>query len=112
MRILLDENLDWRLSGNFEAGFEVSTVAREGWQGTQNGELLRRAAETFDVLVTMDKGIAYQQNLRNAALSVIIISAKSSRLEDVVPAMPHVNAALRALEPGQVLHVRHQPPSE
>lgn len=112
MRIRLDERLDGRLSGDFEAGVEVSTVARAGWQGMKNGEFLRRAAEAFEGLVPMDKGIPYQQNPRNAARSVISISAKSSRLEDVRPALPRVNTARRALEPGQVRSVRHATTSE
>ena len=60
MRVLLDENLDWRLVRYFDADFQVTTVSRQGWRGTRNSELLGQAAATFDVLVTMDKGIEYQ----------------------------------------------------
>jgi predicted nuclease of predicted toxin-antitoxin system len=54
MRVLLDENLDWRLVRYFDADFQVTTVSRQGWKGTRNSELLKQAAATFDVLVTMD----------------------------------------------------------
>ena len=64
MRVLLDENLDWRLVRYFDADFQVTTVARQGWKGKRNSELLAQAAEAFDALVTMDKGIEHQQNLR------------------------------------------------
>ena len=105
MRILLDENLDWRLVRYFDADFQVTTVSQQGWKGMRNGELLRQAAKTFDALITMDKGIEYQQNLRKYTIGIILISAKSNRLQDIQPAMRRVNQALRTLEPGQVFPV-------
>ena len=105
MRVLLDENLDWRLVRYFDADFQVSTVSRQGWKGTRNSELLRQAALTFDALVTMDRGIEYQQNISKYAIGVILISARSNRLEDVQPAMRRVNQVLRSVQPGQVIHV-------
>ena len=105
MRVLLDENLDWRLVRYFDADFQVTTVSRQGWKGRRNGELLRQAAATFDALITMDKGIEHQQNLRKYTIGVILISAKSNRLQDIQPAMLRVNQVLRTLEPGQVIHV-------
>lgn len=71
----------------------------------QNGELLRQAAAAFDALITMDKGTEYQQNLREYLIGVVLISAKSNRLQDIQPAMPRVNQVLGTLEPGQVIHV-------
>ena len=105
MRVLLDENLDWRLVRYFEADFQVTTVSRQGWKGKRNGDLLAQAAEAFDALVTMDKGIEHEQNLRKYTISIILISAKSNRIQDIEPAMFRVNQILRTLEPGQVCHV-------
>ena len=105
MRVLLDENLDWRLVRYFDTDFQVTTVSQQGWKGMRNGELLRRASKTFDVLITMDKGIEHQQNLRKYTISIILISAKSNRLQDIQPAMRRVNQVLRTLEPGQVIPV-------
>ena len=105
MRVLLDENLDWRLTRYFDADFQVTTVSQQGWKGTRNGELLRRAAAVFDALITMDKGIEHQQNFRKYKIGIILISAKSNRLQDIHPAMLRVNQVLRTLEPGQVIHV-------
>ena len=62
MRVLLDENLDWRLMRDFDANFQVTTVSRLGWKGKRNGELLQQAAATFDALVTMDNGIASHEH--------------------------------------------------
>ena len=53
MRILLDENLDWRLKRDLP-GHEVKSVPLIGWAGIENGELLKRAEDQFDVLITMD----------------------------------------------------------
>ena len=105
MYVLLDENLDWRLVRYFDADFQVTTVSRQDWKGMRNGELLRQAAAIFDALITMDKGIEYQQNLRKHTIGIILISAKSNRLQDIQPAMRCVNQALRTLEPGQITHV-------
>ena len=105
MRVLLDENLDWRLVRYFDADFQVTTVSRLGWKGKRNGELLQQAAATFDALVTMDKGIEHQQNLSKYAIGVILISARSNRIQDIQPAMLKVNQVLREVQPGQVIHV-------
>ena len=105
MRVPLDENLDWRLVRYFDADFQVTTVSRLGWKGMRNGELLQQAAATFDALVTMDKGIEHQQNLSKYAIGVILISARSNRIQDIQPAMLKVNQVLREVQPGQVSHV-------
>lgn len=63
MRILLDENLDWRL-GRDLPGHEVESVPLLGWAGIQNGELLRKAREAgFEVVITMDGNMVHQQNI-------------------------------------------------
>ena len=105
MRVLLDENLNWRLIRYFDPDCQVTTVDRQGWKGKRNGELLEQAAETFDVLVTMDKGIEYQQNISKYSIGVIVISARSNKLQDIQPAMLEVNQVLRDVQPGQVIHV-------
>ena len=63
MRVRPSENLHRRLANLFEQDLDVTTVAKQGWQGTKNGKLLRLAEVSFDVFVTMDKGIQYQHNL-------------------------------------------------
>ena len=105
MRVLLDENLDWRLVRYFDADFQVTTVSRQGWKGMRNGELLERATAVFDALVTMDRGIEHQRNLRKYTIGVVLISAKSNRIEDILPAMLRVNEVLREVQSGQVIHV-------
>ena len=105
MNILLDENLDWRLVRYFDADFQVTTVSRQGWKGMRNGVLLQKASADFDALVTMDKGIEHQQNLRKYEIGVILISARSNRIQDIQPAMGKLNEVLREVQPGHVIHV-------
>ena len=104
MRILLDENLNWRLE-QFLPGHEVKSVPRLGWAGLKNGKLLARAAENFDVLVTMDGSMASQQNLSKIKIAIVALRAKSNRLEDTSPLMPKIRALLPALKPGKVVKV-------
>jgi hypothetical protein len=67
---------------------------------------LLRAAETeFDVFVTMDRGIEYQQNLASLQMGVVLISARSNRRRDVEPAIAAVNSAIRTLQAGQLIKV-------
>lgn len=105
MRVLLDENLDRRLKALFDDDFEVMTVAERGWSGKKNGELLRSAEAEFDVFVTMDRGLEYQQNLATLEMGVLLLSARSNRRRDVAPAIPSVNSAIRTLKPGELIKV-------
>ncbi len=76
IRVLLDENLPRKLKWSLDA--EVVTVPERGWGGIKNGRLLRLAASEFDVLLTMDRGIEYQQNLREIDLCLMVLSATIS----------------------------------
>ena len=109
MRVLLDENLDWRLVRYFDADFQVTTVSRQGWKGKRNSELLQQAEAAFNVLVTMDRSIEHQQNFNKYNIGVILISARSNRIQDIQPAMLRVNEVLREVQPGQVIHVTADP---
>jgi predicted nuclease of predicted toxin-antitoxin system len=105
MKILLDENLNWRLE-RFLPGHACSSVPRLGWAGVKNGILLQQAAAAgFDVLISMDRSLASQQSIANLQLAVIVLRAPSNRLEDTSPLMPQVLAALPTLMPGQVVTV-------
>jgi len=105
MRLLLDENLDWRLMRSLP-GHEVESVLQLGWAGIQNGELLRKAAESgFDALITMDGNLSYQQNMADHAIAVVVLRARSNRLADTQPLMPNVLQLLPALAKGNLVIV-------
>lgn len=105
MRVLLDENVDRLLKPLFASEFEVLTVRERGWHGKRNGELLRIAAQEFDAFVTMDANLEFQQKLTVLKLGVVVLRATSNAYSVVAPLIPKVNDALRAIRPGEVIHV-------
>ncbi len=110
MRVLLDENVPVGLAPEL-TGHEVKTVSSLGWSGVTNSELLRRASEQFDVLVTMDQNVPFQQNL-SSRLGVVLVRARSNRLIHVRPLAPDILAALTRIRPGEVRRVGSQQGSE
>lgn len=106
MRILLDEQLDWRLTRAFSDAHEVRSVLGMGWAGMRNGDLLAVAEREFDVLLTMDQNMEHQQHLRRYDLVVVLLVAKSNRLEDTQGFVPEVEGVLAsAVEAGQLYRV-------
>ena len=101
MKILLDENLDWRL-GRDLPDHEVDSVPRLGWAGVTNGELIARAEGSFDILITMDTGLAYQQSVVDHSIAIVILRARSNRLDDTRPLMPKLLSALETIAPGTI----------
>ena len=104
MRILLDESVPARL-GRLLIGHEVKSVQRHGWSGIKNGKLLALAATEFDVFLTADKGIEYQQNLSTLPIAVLIVLSNSNRLEDMAGVVPNILEALSSLQPRTVQRV-------
>ena len=108
-RVLLGENVDRQLKPLFDARFEVRTVREQGWDGLKNGELLRAAAAAFDVFVTMDRNLPYQQNLSALNLGVVVIRSVSNAFVDTAPLMPSVNDAVQSAVPGAATVVAAEP---
>ncbi|HVL38178.1 MAG TPA: DUF5615 family PIN-like protein [Fimbriimonadaceae bacterium] len=104
MRVLLDEHLPMRLATRL-VGHSVSTVQGEGWSGAENGTLLAKAVDAgFEVLVTNDKSIEYQQNIAKLQLAVVVFGAPSNKIEDLEPLVPSVLAAIQTIGPGELRH--------
>lgn len=100
-RVLLDENVDRLLKPHFHADVEVVTVSEQGWAGISDAELLHRAQGSFDVLVTMDQSLPYQQNLPAFEVAVMVLKAPSNAFRDVVELMPKVNEEIRRAKAGK-----------
>ena len=97
MKILLDENLPHRLRPLL-VGHEVFTVAFMKWKGVQNGELLTLAASNgFDVVVTKDTGMPYEQNTGRLPCSIVVLEAATNELEDIRPLVPILLECLKTL---------------
>jgi predicted nuclease of predicted toxin-antitoxin system len=104
MRILLDESLPRRLSHAL-AGHAVSTVVEAGWSGVKNGRLLALAAAQFDVFVTADRNLQYQQNIAALPLAVVVLVAHDNRLATLLPLVPDLPACLAKLLPNSLIRV-------
>ena len=104
MRVLLDENVPHDLIPQF-AGYDVSTVQGLGWAGVKNGELLERAREVIDVFVTMDRKLEKQHDLAVLPFGVVVISARSNRMPDLLPLADALREAVAQIRPGRVEHV-------
>jgi predicted nuclease of predicted toxin-antitoxin system len=104
MRILLDESLPRNLSLEL-TGHEVQTVQRAGWAGLKNGELLRTASQEFQVLLTGDKNLEFQQNPATLPIAVVVLVAVNNRIETLRPLIPLVLEALKSIRPGQLVRV-------
>lgn len=108
MKILIDENLPRKLAGHL-VGHECRTVVQCGWSGKKNGELLALADPLFDLLLTLDKNLPYQQNLNTKRIAVLIVRARSNRIQDLLPVVPECLAALANIQPRQVVHTGSLP---
>jgi hypothetical protein len=84
VNILLDECVDRRLAQDL-VGHAVTTVPRRGWAGIKNGDLLTLAEKEFDVFVTVDRKIGVEQDLTRFTLAVVLIRARTNRLEHLRP---------------------------
>ena len=104
MKILLDECVDARLAREI-AGHEVQTVPQMGWAGVKDRVLLGLAETAFDVLVTTDSNLEFQQNLAKFTLAVVVLKAKTNRLADLKPLVPSLLNALPTAVRGKATHV-------
>jgi hypothetical protein len=104
MKVLLDECVTRYLKRDF-TGHEVLTVEEAGFKGLKNGQLLHAASAQWDVLVTVDQNLEYQQNLKALAIGVIVLKAKRSTYTLLRSLMPQVLVTLEKLKPGEVIIV-------
>lgn len=104
MRVLIDECLDWRLCRALKEHHCVS-IKEMGWRGLTNGMLLQKAQEQFDVFLTGDTNLTFQQNLTRFRVAVVVLEAQSTRLVDTLKLMPQVLNTLTSIQPGQVVRI-------
>ena len=104
MKILLDECVDWRPSRAI-VGHDVKTARQMGSTAIKNGELLALASERFDVFVTVDRNLSFQQNVRGLRIAVIVLHARTNRLTDLLPLVANLLTAIDSAKPGVVISV-------
>ena len=104
MKVFVDECVDWRLARDI-VGHEVKTAHQMGWSTIENGELLALAAKEFDVFVTVDRNLSFQQHLPAFEIAVIVLRAVSNRLADLQPLIPELLASIPKAKRGAVTYV-------
>jgi len=106
MRILFDECLPAALTAVLTAlGHECETVRRAGFGSKKNGELLSLAEGRWDVLLTGDRNIKFQQNMASRRIAIVVLRARTNRLKDLLPLMPACAQTLLSIQPGSIAEV-------
>ena len=105
MRLLLDESVPWELR-HYLPHHEVFTVRYMGWNGKSNGELLALARDGFDVLVTTDQKLPYQQNVKETDVAVVILVARTNDFNDLRLLVPALIDHLYSVKRGKITYVQ------
>jgi hypothetical protein len=82
-------------------GYDIKTVPQMGWAGIKNGQLLGLASQEFDIFITVDKNLPFEQNLTQFDLAIIILQSQSNRLADLKPLVPKVLEVLATVTKGK-----------
>jgi len=102
MRLLLDECIDRRFARVLKGHF-VRTVPQMGWATIKNGKLLALAEKEFDVFVTVDRNLSFQQHLSKFEIAVAVLRARSNRFEELQPLATPLLAALSGMRAGKAV---------
>ena len=104
MKIFVDECVDWRLARDI-VGHEVKTARQMGWTTLKNGELLALASKQFEVFLTVDRNLSFQQNLPNFEIAVVVLQCRSNRLVDLQQLVPDLLSSLSTAQRRTVTYV-------
>jgi predicted nuclease of predicted toxin-antitoxin system len=106
MRVLIDECAPSALRQMLsQRGHDCRTVQEQGWSGIKNGDLLNLAENIFDVLITIDTNLRYQQNLTGRKIAILLLVARSNRLEVLSAHFPACAQALETIQPAEFVVV-------
>lgn len=104
MKLLLDECVTRHLKRDL-ASHDVHTVEDAGFKGLENGELLKAASGAYDVLITVDRNIPYQQNIVGLNIVILILAAKRNSYVRLKPLIPRALSALDTVKAGDVIRI-------
>jgi hypothetical protein len=102
MRLLVDENFPVDFT-QLLVGHDTSNVHTHGWAGIRNGELQRRAHGMFDVFLTLDRHLEFQQNVKILPFGIVVVRARSIRMMDLKPQVPDILSAVTRAAAGRVV---------
>ena len=100
MRVLLDGNLPRALAHQL-TGHEVAAIHQRRWSDLSNGALLDAAVGEYEVFVTLDQSLRYQQNLGGRGIAVVVLRASSNRLRDLEGLIPELLQAIVSAPKGE-----------
>jgi hypothetical protein len=80
-------------------------VQEQGWTSVQNGQLLRIGSQTFDVLVTGDKNLQYQQDVSKINIGIVVLASSDTRLPSLRQLFPQIRDAIATVAPGTVVRI-------
>lgn len=106
MKIILDECVPRRLAQDIP--HDVSTVQQLKLSGLDNGALLKTLATDFDVFVTVDQNLQYQQNLSTSKIAILILAARTNRYDDLKPLIPSCLSALEPISSNQIIVIEQK----
>ena len=104
MKLLLDECVTRHLKRDL-AGHEVDTVEDAGFKGLENGDLLKAVSGAYEVLITVDRNLPYQQNLAGLNIAILILAAKRNSYLRLKPLIPRALSALQSIQVGDVIRI-------
>ena len=105
MRVLIDECLNWRLARGLPGHF-CTSVQRIGWSGIKNGALLAKMKQArFDVLITGDRNLQFQQHVPASEIAVVVLRGGSTQLAETLPLMPLVLEKMSEFVPGTITYI-------
>ena len=102
MKILLDECVPWPMH-RLLTNHSCTSVQAQGWSGIRNGDLLRRAEAEFDLFITSDQNIRYQQNLAGRRIAILELSTNDLRRIQAASAL--IEEAVEKIQPGELKHL-------
>ena len=103
MRVLIDECVPKTLKVFLTANDHECLTVQAGWSGKTNGELLNLAETKFDVFITLDTNLPYQQNLAGRRIAIVLVLAASNRLVQLTRQFPACAEALKTIRPGEIV---------
>lgn len=109
IKILLDECLPKKLKYRIEEldpDFFVNTVPEMGWAGTKDGALLTKAEKDFDVFITSDRNLSFQQSIGDAEIQLLLLAAPTNIYEDFLPLVKQLKSVIKNYEPGQFTKIK------
>ena len=109
MRLLLDKNITWDLRPYLLQYHEAISSGYLRWDRLPDDQMLERARDDFDALITCDQDIPRDQDITGADVAAVVLAAKTNSIRDLAPLVPRILSALETIQRGQVVRIDADP---